>query len=242
MNSVQVYKPESTKTLAMLDGCEVALRWFGMTESDIERDCGRFLKGKNKGKLRGWIIYQKIEVGGWNYAMRCVFKPGMIFAHFCKTYDDISAVLYPKQRGCTFFHGATRVDTCYGFDPARAREAKNAQAAALAEQAERGPRYGLSIRGVTNETAIRGYTNSPAEVQQGITSLKESWARYANTAPEVIIWDCWNNCEAVKETRELLLKAIRESIDQIDCHINERGDISHVLTTRRHLKDLLGIE
>jgi hypothetical protein len=95
-------------------GTQLAGRWFDMTEETIEAAAGRFTKGKNKGKTRGWIVWRKCTTGGWCFPLQCVIRPGMIFAHFVTTYDRAYEIVgYSTEK---FFAGASRVDTCYGYD------------------------------------------------------------------------------------------------------------------------------
>jgi hypothetical protein len=122
------------KTAAMSQGASIAAKWFGMSESDIEAACERFTKGKNKGALRGWIVYRKCTEGGWSFPLHSVVRPGMIFARFCKSYDEsCEAVNLPTDR---FIPSATRVDSAYGYSPEQAR-AQIAQAASnMADQSQ----------------------------------------------------------------------------------------------------------
>jgi hypothetical protein len=34
-------------------------------EAEIKENCGTYLKGKNKGKLRGWATVEVVDSGGW---------------------------------------------------------------------------------------------------------------------------------------------------------------------------------
>ncbi len=128
----QTCKWEPTKIVSATP--DLASRWFGMTEADIERQCGRFTKGKHKGELRGWIVYHKVREGGWSFASGGVFKPGLIFAQFAKTYDESSELFnLPTDK---FVHGATRVDTCYGHCPVKSRAEIAARIAAMPSREE----------------------------------------------------------------------------------------------------------
>lgn len=118
---VQTCKWESFKTVECADkaGSELASRWFGFSEQDIEAKVGRFVRGKRQGKLRGWIVYMKCREGGWVYSLQTVVRPGMIFATFVEKYDDLSTISgSPLER---IFQRFTRVDTCYGHEPGRTR-------------------------------------------------------------------------------------------------------------------------
>ncbi len=111
---VQYCKWDFKKRAACNDafGVGLAAKWFGMDEAAVEKACGRFVRGNNKGKLRGWIIWMKCNVGGWCRSIGGVIKPGMTFAHFYKTYEDMA-----KGENMTFedwMRGAKRVDTVYG--------------------------------------------------------------------------------------------------------------------------------
>lgn len=128
--------------LVKVDDCAtnpgLASRWFGMDEAAIEAAAGRFKKGRNAGKLRGWVVYRKVRIGGWCYGIGGVLRPGMIFAHFCPTWDEMQDTAYGPHSIEEFLAGATRVDTCYGHDPAQARADRAAKEAAFqAEAAER---------------------------------------------------------------------------------------------------------
>lgn len=129
--SVQVCKMEiKVMSMADLTGPDCAGRWFGYTMGKLEDVCGRFTKGRNKGELRGWIVYRKVLVGGWCYPLQCVLRPGMMFGHFVAKYNDLGH--YINLSTNEFFPNATRVDTCYGHDPVKSRlerEQSNAKVA-----------------------------------------------------------------------------------------------------------------
>lgn len=117
MSGVQKCEWEPTKMINATP--DVAGRWFGLDAAAIEAQCGRFAKGKRKGELRGWIVYRKCRVGGWCFPLNCVIRPGLMFAHFCRTYDEACETAnYPTDR----FFPATRVDTYYGHTPEAARQ------------------------------------------------------------------------------------------------------------------------
>lgn len=137
MNGVQQCQWEPRKVEELATNPGLAARWFGMDEAAIEAACGRYKKGRNAGKLRGWIVYQKVRVGGWSYGRQCVFKPGLIFARFCKTWEERNDAISPPPRA-DFLTGAVRVDTCYGHDPLKAlADRKAADERFAAEAAER---------------------------------------------------------------------------------------------------------
>lgn len=107
-------------------GTDLAARWFGMSAADIESAAGRFARGRNAGNLRGWIVWRKCSVGGWSHPLNRVIRPGMIFAQFARTWDEMQNLMtLPTDR----FFPACRVDTCYGHNPAAERAAANAAAA-----------------------------------------------------------------------------------------------------------------
>lgn len=35
------------------------------TQATVEKACGRYVRGKNKGKLRGWAHVEVVAEGGW---------------------------------------------------------------------------------------------------------------------------------------------------------------------------------
>jgi hypothetical protein len=112
---------------------QLAAKWFGMSEADVEAAAGRFTRGKNKGKLRGWIVWQKCTEGGWCYPLHSVIKPGMMFAHFVKTWDEMANLMgLATDR---FMAGAVRVDTSYGYSPEAERARIAEQALIAAERA-----------------------------------------------------------------------------------------------------------
>jgi hypothetical protein len=135
MSGVQVCKWGQANIEKMSDshGPALAAKWFGMSDSEIQAKCGRFAKGANKGKLRGWIVWRKVEVGGWSFKLGGVAKPGIIVARFEATYNEAMEVaMYDAEK---FSRGAKRVDEAYGYNW-REAEAKRAAEAAerLAEQ------------------------------------------------------------------------------------------------------------
>lgn len=115
MSNVQQVKWTFRKMETLADGADLAARWFGMDEAQIAEQCGRFTRGKNKGKVRGWIVWTKAEIGGWCFPLGCVVRPGMMFAAFCKTYDDAYRVM--NLPTAEFQACAKRVDRAYGHDP-----------------------------------------------------------------------------------------------------------------------------
>lgn len=134
MSGVQTCKWEPTKVDACATNPGLAARWFGMDEAAIEAAAGRFKKGKNAGKLRGWIVYRKCREGGWCFPVGGVIRPGITYAIFCSTYDgQCETFNLPTER---FIAAATRVDTCYGYDPAQARAERAAQEERWKEQAK----------------------------------------------------------------------------------------------------------
>ena len=46
-------------------GLDYACKVFKVTPAEIEARLGRYSRGKNVGKLRGWITWQKVTAGGW---------------------------------------------------------------------------------------------------------------------------------------------------------------------------------
>jgi len=44
---------------------DMAQKWFGLSEKDLEEMLGRNTKGKNKGKIRGYISWYKVTSFGW---------------------------------------------------------------------------------------------------------------------------------------------------------------------------------
>lgn len=122
----------SSYAYQMLDGVN---RWFGFTEDDLAAKCGRFVRGKHKGKVRGWIVWRKCIEGGWNFKLNGVVKPGMMFARFCLTYDESCEMMNAPTD--EFFMGAVRVDTAYGHDPVKARADRAAAEVAAAAKLER---------------------------------------------------------------------------------------------------------
>lgn len=55
---------EHTSTIASDFGLALAIR-KGFTESQIETVLGRYTRGKNKGKLRGYLVWYRIDSAGW---------------------------------------------------------------------------------------------------------------------------------------------------------------------------------
>jgi hypothetical protein len=47
-------------------GRGLAQMWFGLNNDILEAMCGTFVRGKNKGKLRGEVVWEKVERGGWS--------------------------------------------------------------------------------------------------------------------------------------------------------------------------------
>lgn len=45
-------------------GEEMARRYFG---AELVESMPRYVKGKNKGKLKGYIVWHKVERGGWHH-------------------------------------------------------------------------------------------------------------------------------------------------------------------------------
>lgn len=108
-----------TTYAAVADGYqEAAERWFGLGEDALAAKLGRFTKGKHVGKVRGWMVWCKCVEGGWAHG-KGVVRPGIIHAMFCETYDDM---IHKQQLpAAEFWAWSTRVDTCYGYNPAEAR-------------------------------------------------------------------------------------------------------------------------
>jgi hypothetical protein len=122
---VQYAKFSRRSDACSTDEGALAARWFGLSAADLEAQAGRFTKGKNKGKLRGWVVFVKCTEGGWVRGLQGVVKPGMIFARFAKTYDEqADLVNLPLER---FFAGARRVDSAYGHTPDLRKEELVAQ-------------------------------------------------------------------------------------------------------------------
>lgn len=46
-------------------GLNLAKKWFNMTEEELEAIFGRFVRGKNKGLLRGAVNWKRVTHGGW---------------------------------------------------------------------------------------------------------------------------------------------------------------------------------
>jgi hypothetical protein len=46
-------------------GKKLAMRKFDLTEEELERVVGRYVRGKRKGQLKGMIIWTKCIKGGW---------------------------------------------------------------------------------------------------------------------------------------------------------------------------------
>lgn len=118
---VQTCKWESFKTAGCADtfGQGLATRWFGLSEQAIEARAGRFVRGKNKGKLRGWVVWLKCREGGWVYSLQTVIRPGMIFAAFVDKYENLSD--YGSISLDRLFQKLSRVDTAYGHKPGDTR-------------------------------------------------------------------------------------------------------------------------
>ncbi len=95
-------------------GLKLAEKWFGYSESDVEKIAGRFTKGRNVGQVRGWLVWVTCKRGGWHYGLGGVIKPGMVFAHFCRTWDEVSRCLNCPD--VEYFQGVKRVDTTGGYD------------------------------------------------------------------------------------------------------------------------------
>ncbi len=115
MSGIQRCKFDAIKLDACAnDNAALAGRWFGLTPEQVEADAGRFVRGKNKGKLRGWVVYVRCTVGGWKSMLGGVVKPGMIFARFYTSYEAAcEGTMFDKF----FASMPSRVDTQYGHDP-----------------------------------------------------------------------------------------------------------------------------
>lgn len=53
---------ENSASLSSEFGEAIARKWFGDAAVDA---MPRYVKGKNKGKLKGFVVWQKVEKGGW---------------------------------------------------------------------------------------------------------------------------------------------------------------------------------
>lgn len=44
----------------------------------VEEKCGRFVRGKHVGSLRGWAHFEIVVEGGWSRERGCVLLPGQL--------------------------------------------------------------------------------------------------------------------------------------------------------------------
>lgn len=70
---------------------DLACRRLRLTEEQIEKAVGRYIRGAHKGQLRGKLTWHKVTKGGWvktgaydwdtNHAQGYVVKPGITYAY-----------------------------------------------------------------------------------------------------------------------------------------------------------------
>lgn len=70
-----------TAALASEFGLDYATRLFG---ADVIRQIPTFTRGKNVGKPKGSIRWEKCEVGGWSRDRGGVVRPGLVRAALCE--------------------------------------------------------------------------------------------------------------------------------------------------------------
>jgi len=75
--TVQTHK--TTTRTADLDsdfGYQLAVKKLGVTIAQLESLLGKYVKGKNTGKFKGCLVWDKTEIGGWDYGTQSVKLPG----------------------------------------------------------------------------------------------------------------------------------------------------------------------
>ena len=58
------------------NGLAQALYRTSYGERELEARFGRYIRGKRKGQLRGWVVWERCTVGGWHREKQCVMRPG----------------------------------------------------------------------------------------------------------------------------------------------------------------------
>jgi hypothetical protein len=77
-----------TASLASEFGLEYATRLFG---ADTLAQLPRYVRGKNAGKLKGSLRWEKCEVGGWSRNHGGVVRPGLVRAALCEDTYGVNA-------------------------------------------------------------------------------------------------------------------------------------------------------
>lgn len=88
-----------TAPLASDFGRDYAMRVFKMTEDELAKACGRYVRGSKKGLLKGFLKWGKITKGGWvktgpydferEEACGFIVAPGVKFGHCVTLWDSV---------------------------------------------------------------------------------------------------------------------------------------------------------
>ena len=64
-------------------GMDLAISKLQLNQTEIEALLGRYVKGKNKGKLKGCLVWLKTTEGGWDRGSQSVVLPGSSGYRLC---------------------------------------------------------------------------------------------------------------------------------------------------------------
>lgn len=78
-------------------GLDLAMRWFGMTESQAAETYGRYRSGPRRGLIRGYVVWCEVIEGGWSYALQTVLRPGMKVGYHLSNAEADRVMMAPAS-------------------------------------------------------------------------------------------------------------------------------------------------
>lgn len=175
------YATYETKHAALATdfGYEFACKLFGKETVDL---MPRYVRGKNAGKLKGFVGWRNCSVGGWSKAIGGVVYPGKcVRAWLTEAYygDELSAVSLPWCGRVEIIN----FDRCYLYEKgreARIEESRRYKQGRIEELQEQIADYWQKIM-LVNWTIAHVVYNHPGEHSQAIEVLAADRAKHEHS-------------------------------------------------------------